>query len=209
MALKDNLKRLRETTTSYNAKEFAAFLGLSYTTYMGYERGSWPNEETLVKIARALHVSIDDLLGYQLNELEECLNLCKAAGLVVQIDRDRNSDKVTNIAIFQDKRCIAQLPPLLFNYVTQRVTRSAAKITAEPFKVQFQAIAFMLQLVYEAKLQKTGSVSDEDLLSIINILESVKSARDNGDLPSPNTEDYKSAINEIVSQQTENNPPQK
>lgn len=44
-------------------------MGLKYSTYMTYEttnpvKSRWPNEETLVKIAAALHVSVDDLLGY-------------------------------------------------------------------------------------------------------------------------------------------------
>ncbi len=41
-------------------------LGIGYTTYMGYEnRGAWPSQENLVKIAAALHVSIDELLGFE------------------------------------------------------------------------------------------------------------------------------------------------
>lgn len=68
MALRDNLKRLREQQ-GMTGKEFAASIGISYTTYMNYENSNpekarWPSEETLVKIAAALHVSLDDLLGY-------------------------------------------------------------------------------------------------------------------------------------------------
>ena len=68
MALRDNLKALREKQ-GLNGKEFAQRLGLKYSTYMTYEttnpvKSRWPNEETLVKIAAALHVSVDELLGY-------------------------------------------------------------------------------------------------------------------------------------------------
>lgn len=65
MALKDNLKRLRERAGYENGKELADAIGIAYPRYMTYERGSWPNEETLTKIATQLHTSIDELLGYQ------------------------------------------------------------------------------------------------------------------------------------------------
>ncbi|WP_333686100.1 helix-turn-helix transcriptional regulator [Mitsuokella jalaludinii] len=64
MALKDNLKRLREQAGYSNGKELADTLGIAYPRYMTYERGSWPNEETLTKIATTLHVSMDELVGY-------------------------------------------------------------------------------------------------------------------------------------------------
>ena len=47
-----------------NGKEFAKSLGLKYETYIGYEtKGTEPKQETLIKIAAALGVSIDELLG--------------------------------------------------------------------------------------------------------------------------------------------------
>lgn len=83
MALRDNLKQLREQQ-GMTGKEFAAAVGISYTTYMNYEntklkKGSWPNEETLIKIATALHVSLDDLLGYHLDEYDKAAALFTAA----------------------------------------------------------------------------------------------------------------------------------
>lgn len=64
----ENLRSLRKKQ-GLNGKEFAQRLGLKYSTYMTYEttnpvKSRWPNEETLVKIAAALHVSVDELLGY-------------------------------------------------------------------------------------------------------------------------------------------------
>jgi transcriptional regulator with XRE-family HTH domain len=64
MALKDNLKRLREQAGYAQAKDFSKIAGIPYSSYAPYERGSWPNENNLIKIAAALHVSIDELLGY-------------------------------------------------------------------------------------------------------------------------------------------------
>lgn len=65
MSFQENLKRYREQAGFKQAKEFAQYLGIPYTRYMAYEnKGSFPNEKTLVSIATALHISIDKLLGY-------------------------------------------------------------------------------------------------------------------------------------------------
>ena len=64
MSFQENLKKYREQAGFKQAKEFAQFLDIPYTSYMAYEnKGSFPNEKTLLKIANALHVSTDDLLG--------------------------------------------------------------------------------------------------------------------------------------------------
>lgn len=75
MALRDNLKRIREQH-GISGKEFAQKLGLKYSTYMTYEtmnqqKSRWPNEETLLKIASVLGVSVDDLLGYSVPRMDE------------------------------------------------------------------------------------------------------------------------------------------
>ena len=67
MSLKDNLKNLREQAGYMQAKDFAKVAKIPYSSYAVYERGSWPNETNLIKIATALHVSIDELLGYNPN----------------------------------------------------------------------------------------------------------------------------------------------
>lgn len=64
MAFKDNLKRLRENAGYKQAKDFAKAAGIPYSSYATYERGSWPNEANLTRIALTLHVSIDELMGY-------------------------------------------------------------------------------------------------------------------------------------------------
>lgn len=86
MALKDNLKRLREEAGYTQAKAFSKVAGIPYSSYAPYERGAWPNEKNLIKIAKTLHVSIDELLGYspsQSNELEKWLLFCKNNGFTV------------------------------------------------------------------------------------------------------------------------------
>ena len=70
MSFQDNLRMYRERL-GVNAKDFAAQLGIKYTTYAGYEnQGKEPKYETLCKIAAALHVSIDELVGYEPNRLQ-------------------------------------------------------------------------------------------------------------------------------------------
>lgn len=65
--LQDNLKMLRKKAGYQSAKEFANSLNIPYTTYMGYEnKGTWPTQENLFKIANKLCVSIDSLLGYDM-----------------------------------------------------------------------------------------------------------------------------------------------
>lgn len=64
MPFKDHLKHLRENAGYKQAKDFAKAAGIPYSSYATYERGSWPNEANLTRIALALHVSIDELMGY-------------------------------------------------------------------------------------------------------------------------------------------------
>ena len=49
MALKDNLKRLREQAGYTQAKSFSKVAGIPYSSYAPYERGAWPNEKNLIK----------------------------------------------------------------------------------------------------------------------------------------------------------------
>ena len=63
MSLKDNLRYYREKS-GFSARNFAAHIGIPYNTYANYEiKGTWASEENLNKIARALNVSFNELLG--------------------------------------------------------------------------------------------------------------------------------------------------
>lgn len=66
----ENLRRYREAA-GLTAKDLASQIGIKYSTYSNYEnQGREPNYDTLREIAAALHVSIDDLLSYQVDRLE-------------------------------------------------------------------------------------------------------------------------------------------
>ncbi|WP_298762670.1 helix-turn-helix transcriptional regulator [uncultured Megasphaera sp.] len=95
MALKDNLKLLRENAGYEQAKEFAKAAGIPYSSYAVYERGSWPNEANLTKIASTLHVSIDKLLGYNatpIDEWEKCQTRLKQMGIAEIKEMDKLGD---------------------------------------------------------------------------------------------------------------------
>ena len=87
MAFKDNLKHLRENAGYKQAKDFAKAAGIPYSSYATYERGSWPNEANLTRIALTLHASIDELLGYVPRNTEDnanrIINQYRAIGAIV------------------------------------------------------------------------------------------------------------------------------
>ncbi len=85
MALRENLKQLREER-HLSGKDLAKAIGVGYTTYMNYENqkkenSRWPNEETLMKIANVLNVSVDTLLGHDTNGIvfEKCVRFIENA----------------------------------------------------------------------------------------------------------------------------------
>ena len=68
MFFSENLRKHREAQ-GISAKDFAKLIDIKYTTYTAYEnQGREPKYDTLVKIATALHVSIDELMDYKANK---------------------------------------------------------------------------------------------------------------------------------------------
>lgn len=74
------------TDSGLTRKEMADIVGVSLSTYTNYEAGNRsPNIELLPKIAAALHVSIDELLGYKApSEHQRLMNLARSWGLVIE-----------------------------------------------------------------------------------------------------------------------------
>ncbi len=65
----DRLRAAREKA-GYTGREMAAAIGVKYDTYMSYEnRGREPKQETLIKIADELNISVDALLGVSAREV--------------------------------------------------------------------------------------------------------------------------------------------
>lgn len=76
MQLNERLQQLREKAGFENAKAFAKSIGMPYSTYSTYESGkSEPKATALVTIAAALHVSVDDLLGYHVDDFDKAAAL--------------------------------------------------------------------------------------------------------------------------------------
>lgn len=66
MNFRENLKKYRELAGYDSAAKFAEAVGIRYPTYIAYEnRDREPKYEILCKIADALNVSTDQLLGHE------------------------------------------------------------------------------------------------------------------------------------------------
>lgn len=86
MNFRKNLMRLREEAGYKTANSFADYLGIPRSTYATYESPSKPREPKytmLCKIADSLHVTIDELLGYEPNVLEKCREFVRNAGVEI------------------------------------------------------------------------------------------------------------------------------
>ena len=87
----DNLTRYREQA-NMSRKELAAILGVSVASIGFYETGrNEPDLQKLVTIAAALHVSVDDLLGYHVDDFDKAAALFREA---TGKTATRNGDKV-------------------------------------------------------------------------------------------------------------------
>lgn len=110
MGFKENLKQYREGL-GITAKDFARQIGVRYTTYVNYENvGTEPKYETLIKIATALHVSIDDLLDYRPNKLEYWIKFISRQGIDIETDKENvllsvylGNEKTSYITISKDE----------------------------------------------------------------------------------------------------------
>lgn len=84
-AFSDNLTKYREKA-NISRKELAAILGVSVASIGFYETGrNEPDLQKLVTIAAALHVSVDDLLGYHVDDFDKAAALFhEATGLNIK-----------------------------------------------------------------------------------------------------------------------------
>lgn len=61
--MNERLKQIREKM-GMNMREFSNFLGVKYTTYVGYENGSRePGSDFLAQVANYCHTTTDYILG--------------------------------------------------------------------------------------------------------------------------------------------------
>lgn len=108
MSFQDNLRKYRERQ-GITAKELATQLGLKYTTYANYEnQGKEPKYDTLCKIAAALHVTTDDLLGYKLDDVDYWISYLRNAGFYLEYIKEDNE-----IALYTGEKTSDGLTPYL------------------------------------------------------------------------------------------------
>ena len=90
----ENLKRIRESR-GLTKSQIASKLNLSLSAYSYYETGRKcagdrePALENLIKLAAILKVSVDELLGYHVDEFERCKNLWVDAGVEIEVTKRR------------------------------------------------------------------------------------------------------------------------
>lgn len=132
MAFQENLRFYREKAGYKQAKEFAAAIGVNYSTYIGYEnQGKEPKYETLLRIAAALNVSIDTLLDFSgVDRYEEYKHLVIAAGY----DIEEDGEKV--IIVAHEQRVKAGFSRIGFCYMIGKSLQTIDELT-QPIKREF------------------------------------------------------------------------
>lgn len=92
MSFKENLRKYRIAAGYTQVKDFAEnTLHMKYTTYLSYEnRGSWPDEDTLVKICNVLDVTPNELLDFEFKKdrQKRIKELCKNCGIDVDFTKN-------------------------------------------------------------------------------------------------------------------------
>ena len=69
--MKNNLKKIREHSTSYTQRDMAEKLGVSVSAYSKWEQGQRDiDAPNLVKLVRILNVSADSIIGTDYSQVE-------------------------------------------------------------------------------------------------------------------------------------------
>jgi transcriptional regulator with XRE-family HTH domain len=131
-----NLRKYREGL-GITAKDFAAQIGLNYTTYANYEnRGKEPKYDTLCKIASALGVSIDDLLDFTPDKAQYWCTNFPASLLSARLEGD-------NVVISAEDYYLGEDPEVTLSkeaFVSEmeRIEQEVEKETAANRKKMFE-----------------------------------------------------------------------
>lgn len=91
MTFAERLRYYREKA-DLSQKELCEKIDISFSTYNNYEtRGYEPKIDILIKLAAALNIDVNALVGYQVNDKETLLNILRAAGILFEMDPDDNN----------------------------------------------------------------------------------------------------------------------
>lgn len=152
MTFQKNLKKYRELSR-YTAKELSIMLGIPYATYVSYEnRGREPKYPLLCQIAKLLHTTPNDLLGFTLDKEQQAIQFLQACGLCVsvrtQLERDgttstfydisqRPPDELTGRDLIAGAFYVSVTPPMLLKYVQQIQESPAYKEQQRAYVMEF------------------------------------------------------------------------
>ena len=150
MGFQENLRRYREATR-LTAKDFAKKAGIGYNTYVNYENsGVEPKYDTLIKLAAALNVTTDQLLGYDYSPTDKSISLCRALGVTAV-----KGDGFVDVPAYN----LDGLAPDVFNAFVEYAHEKALPSAAPHFQALIESDFDYFQLLYSLLNDKGFSVS--------------------------------------------------
>lgn len=146
-------KNLRDTRTRslMTRKEMAEKVGVSLSTYTNYEAGNRsPGLDMLPKLAAALNVSVDFLLGYDYSPTDKSISLCRALGVTAA-----KGDGFVDVPAYN----LDGLAPDVFNAFVEYAHEKALPSAAPHFQALIESDFDYFQLLYSLLNGKGFSVS--------------------------------------------------
>ena len=165
MGFSKNLKRLR-VAKKISVADISKRIGIAENTYRNYEnenRNIWPAEDTLKRIAHALNVSLDELIGYRkakVNE-EQPQVYCKQLSLKCESDQD-------SYVITAKKSILPQGKKVIINKSDFVDIKQETKEKTAPFITEIEAAVFMI-LAY-CKQNSNDLIKETAINNINNIV---------------------------------------
>ena len=99
----ERLKCFRQAAKC-SQKEIAEKIGIPFQTYNNYEtKGNEPKIEILIKLANALGVDINTLVGFQPDNHSELLYVLRSADIAFELDPDDNNGLYIENTYFTEK----------------------------------------------------------------------------------------------------------
>ena len=138
-----NLKELREKSDISRA-EMADLLGITTAAYSFYETAKrQPGLDNLCKIAAALHVTTDELLGYSLDEFAKCCEIVKPDFTI----KDNTSENRVGLAVKAEPQDFCPLDMDKQDFID--LVRKCATIPQEQILEKFK-MAYMQRFFKQA-----------------------------------------------------------
>lgn len=170
----ERLRYYREKA-KYNQKELASIVGITFAAYNNYEtKGAQPKIEILIKLAKALNIDVNTLVGFQRNEKDYSLQLLNKSGF----EAEQNENGLY-IIIFSD-RIIATLTEATLISAAMTAKEKTDEILnptqdnlfKEHFKFEFLSFLFehhTKELIQRIKNRSDGTYTEKDVAVILHI----------------------------------------